>query len=162
MPRAPKVTVKVSDGFINRLKEIDKNALDERVSAEANNTVLKKILALIGSGRSPVEGYGRFEDYKNPDKYPGTRKSARPVNLRLTGDMLDELEFRSVSGNLVYGIHSDADNDIKIRANVHNNGERDDIPQRKFVPSADEGFTSSVALELRNLIKRQILNRIKG
>lgn len=60
----------------------------------AGDAVVRAMLTDVARGQSPIRGNRAFKGYINPTKYPGNRKPRTPVNLRLTGDFLDNLEVR--------------------------------------------------------------------
>lgn len=125
-----------------------------------NEVVEKQIKGLIKSGRSPVSGYGRFEAYKDPNKYPGAKgsrlKPVRPVNLTLSGDMLAEYKAARNSYNSVkIGISESADFEIKQRAKANNLG-LNGIPQRRFIPQPGESFTISIMRTIKNLFTERL------
>ena len=84
------------------LKKIHNKAFAKAVKDfQKKGSVLTKKLVLdsIESGMSPVKGkgeYGKYSDsYKKQirgGKYPG--KKIRPINLKLTGDMLKSLKLK--------------------------------------------------------------------
>jgi hypothetical protein len=88
------------------------------------DVVENQIKRLIKAGTSPVDGYGRFVQYKDRTTYPNDIKSSTPVNLTLSGQMLSYYKafVRSVGGSLFIGIVSDAPTEVKDRARGNNLG----------------------------------------
>lgn len=86
-----KVKVNVS---LPALKSINEKLKSRRIKKQVGEFLIKEVKDFISKGISPVKGYGRFPAYKDPDRYPGGQKSNRPVNLRLSGDMLSALKFK--------------------------------------------------------------------
>jgi len=129
----------------------------EKVQQEVVNGQIKK---LIQAGRSPVEGFGRFDKYKDVKSYPGKRKANRPVNLYLTGEMLGFYQAVRISGRkLLIGISPFASGPAKIKATANNLGtekEGGGIVARRFVPVNDESFTISVIRKLKDLYARRL------
>ena len=70
-----------------------------RAAKEIQTFIVEAVLADIGDGTSPVQGgdwkRGLSKDYK---KEKGKVSSSVFANLELTGDMLDSLDVRIVSG----------------------------------------------------------------
>lgn len=137
---------------------------------DIGNAITEEARALIASGQSPVDGVGRFVAYKGVaqsrafagtkrgaelakssgaypysvmKKYPG--KQVRPVNLELSGDMLDSLSFRALPQNvgIEWGILNSANEAVKVRAKANNEGTAT-IPQRQFIPGEGQTFTTSI------------------
>lgn len=107
--------------------------------------VIDEMRSLIESGVSPIVGAGftgRFPGYKNPAKYPGTRKSSSPVNLRLSGQQLGALGSRvssSKGGNasVVVGYN---DSLAKKKEQGHREGVNSQ-PKRPTIPDTSQGET---------------------
>lgn len=152
-----------------------------------NNLILRK----IDKGLSPVNGVRAFQKYKDPKKYPGDKKASNKPNLTLTGTMLSYYESRPGKEpmSLTIGIHDDAPEIERFKADVHNNGtqgknfnripkdskSRKDqskekatakgIPARPFVPKKDQTYTRDIILEIRKLFAyclKQAINRGKN
>lgn len=148
----PKVTVK-----LDIMKKLER-FLRPQDAEKIGKALVQESKDFISKGISPVRGERRFAGYKNPARYPGGRKPKRPVNLELTGEMLDNLRFRLKGDRTIeYGIFSDAPEDVKIRARVHNSGERSDIAQRQFIPDqpGDE-FAVAIMRVLMRLYEKRI------
>lgn len=98
MPKATKITIDIKklQALQKRLQEIN-GAIDSKTAKKLGNNVVKEMKSLISKGISPVKSSrfkARFPGYKNPRRYPGDRKQKRPVNLRLTGQMLKALDSK--------------------------------------------------------------------
>lgn len=158
---APKVTVTVGDGLIKRASFAQ--VVNQQFVDKIGPLVVSEMKKLIASGRSPVKGFGRFEPYKNPEKYPGDLKPHRPVNLSLTGTMLSYLSFRKSANNrLEIGILPEAPQKVKVIARVHNTGERSDIAKRQFIPEDGEEFVPQIQNMIRDFFKKRVLEVLKG
>lgn len=162
MAVAPSIKVNISDQFKSKIAGISEKVMTDGFAAEVGSFIVTEMKKQIASGNSPVKGFGRFEPYKNPEKYPGTLKPHRPVNLSLTGTMLSYLSFRRMGSRLEVGILPDAPNKVKVIARVHNTGERDDIAQRQFIPEQGEEFISSIQQTVRRLFKNRVLEILRG
>lgn len=114
----------------------------------------------ISVGLSPVQGEGKFkrysESYKDAIKagrYKG--KSISPVNLKLSGDLLDSF-FTKASGNkLVIGFKN------KL-ADIHTRqGAGKSKVKRKMLPLEGESLKTSIFNEIIDLIQDEV-DRILG
>lgn len=127
---------------------------DLRIMGQAIEDIAKEQIA---AGISPVRGERRFERYKNTDRYPGGLKPNRPVNLNLSGEMLKHLTYRlKTSDTIDFGIIR-APHDVVVRARVHNDGERDDIAQRPFIPDKPgQSFSVSIMRKIREIYSKRL------
>lgn len=158
-----KVNVDVKFKVLEDLKLLESKTVLGLIAPD----IMDEIKSLISKGISPVKGFGRFEAYKAQarktkgkssqagrgypysvmKKYPD--KKVRPVNLKLTGDMLNALVWEIFAGKIKIGIF---DKTQKEKAALHQEGS-DSVPQRRFIPSSKgEDFTISV----RRVIKERI------
>lgn len=124
-----------------------------------------QIKKLIRSGQSPVEGHGRFVQYKDRKKYPAKKKGATPVNLTLGGDLLAAYVARRESSTAMsFGISTGASREVKARAKANNEGTFDQsesktakgIPPRRIIPIGGESFTVSVIRKLKSLYAKRL------
>lgn len=131
------------DGLKAAVKQLEK----PRVKREAAKILITEVKSFITRGISPVLGERRFEGYKNPAKYPADRKPNRPVNMTLTGVMLDALTFRILSGRTFsIGWYSGVNAE---KASNHNTG--DTVPKRRLLPTEkNESFNVSITRALKN------------
>jgi len=117
-----KVTLKF-EGIQALLKELS----SKKVKKEVGQLVVDEMKTFIAAGVSPVRGHKRFENYKDPDSYPGEQKSKRPVNLNLSGDMLAALTYKMDSKSK-YGVRVGwftgllGGSKQRDKAMTHNNG----------------------------------------
>lgn len=122
----------------------------------------------ISRGFSSVRGVGRFVEYsgaKNPGNKTGypfnvqkkfPSKRVRPVNLKLSGDMLSSLVSRVEGGTISIGIFDKVEAEKAIK---HNDG-TEKVPQRHFLPTKKgEQFTISIQRQLKALMV-EVLGRI--
>lgn len=135
----------------------DRKAFPRQFTDKLGKEIVKEMKGAISRGQSPVRKFGRFKAYAKqrlgrgyPDGIEG--KSNRPVNLFLSGDMLNSLihTLGKQQGNVKVGIHNTASTEIRVRARVHNSGERSDIPQRKFIP--DQPGEEFIVLIMRRIL----------
>lgn len=118
----------------------------------------KKVKKAISGGRSPVKGFGRYKNYAIDrddavGDYPRGLKNRKPINLKLSGDLLDAIGYtvkRSVGG-ISYGLKSSSEK-LKTIFRVHNEGLRKDIPQRKILPTdGEESFTVDITKKIKDI-----------
>lgn len=80
---------------MNKLEKLGKGLARDEADACGKDAVAK-MKDLISKGISPVRGSGiatKFAKYLKPKRYPGNKKPHSPVNLRLSGDMLNDLDY---------------------------------------------------------------------
>lgn len=158
--------VKVSSKFRAQLTDKVRNIVDDQLVKDVQREVIDgQIKPLIAAGVSPVksvDGGRRFRGYKDPDKYPGKRKTKRPVSLNLTGQMLAFYKSEKVSGNTMsIGISRRAPQEVKDKALANNVGTVNSegevaIAARRFVPLRGENFNVSVVRKIKNLYAKRI------
>lgn len=136
------------------------NFIDSATAKDLGQTVVSEARDNISQGLSPVRGYGRFQAYKNRKSYPGDLKSARPVNLKLSGDMLRGFGFR-VSGKdaVVVGMVGGSSFD-KEKAAYHQAG-TPTMAQRKIVPDEGEEWSVSIMRKIRDVYGKRLENLIR-
>ena len=158
--------VKVSSKFRAQLtQKINKLVTEEFVESIQREVIEGEIKPLISAGVSPVrstDGGRRFKGYKDPDRYPGTKKAKRPVSLWLTGQMLTFYRAKKVSGRTIsMGIDSNAPQEVKDKALANNVGTVNSrgetaIVARRFVPLTGESYNVSVVRKIKNLYARRL------
>ena len=156
-----------------------KQPIDARTAENIAFDVIDEINRFTSRGQSPVKGEGRFVGYKaqqvtgsqkkkrkssEPKRgYPYNvmkyypNKRARPVNLRLSGEMLASLDhtFDRPSQTIELGIF---DPEQALKAETHNQGTQEpDVPRRPFLPTAEgEEFAESIRRKIVAIVKRRI------
>lgn len=136
MARTPRVTVD-----FDFVKDINK-LVTKKFQKDLGTAIVKKAKQFISRGISPVKGFGRYKGYAidrgvpggYPDGVPG--KANRPVNLKLSGDMLKALKFKNVENGVTIGFSDNTNAKILDRVEAHNDGtlEGQNVPQRKMIP----------------------------
>ena len=166
----PKVKVKAvfaigdlltPSGFFNR-----------QFKRELGDKTIREMKRMIRKGNSPVKGERRFKgyaaqrreaksDYPRGNKFKKLGKRVRPVNLKLTGDMLSDLKWKSSRlGKMKIGVLGDRFSELKAR--VHNEGERRDIPQRKFIPfEKGDQFAQTIQKKIKDIHEKRLNAIIK-
>lgn len=115
---------------------------------------------MIASGQSPVAGYGRFEQYKDRVKYPGDLKPARPVNLKLNGDMLDNYDYDVQGDGTVRVGMVGGDTKAREIATYHNDG-TPNMAQRKIVPGRGETWATSIMRAISDAYSKRLAKLIR-
>lgn len=146
--------------FADRLKRNITTKVGLRRIFDAN--ALREIGALIvdemktgiAQGKSPISGDGAFPAYKNPKKYPGKRKPARPVNLELTGEQLSALKYRINQAKIAVTIYY-ATKKAQLKELGHREGANDQ-PERPTIPDASEDLSQPIRRKVQSLIYRLI------
>lgn len=114
-----------------RTQEAKKNLSGAKKAAKniKSKSATKAVSHAKGALSQARSGY----PYSVMNQYPD--KKVRPVNLFLSGKMLSYLGWRRKSESVIECGIIDAPPEINTIAKVHNDGERNDIPQRPFVPN---------------------------
>lgn len=163
--RARLLSLQLAQELARVQKKVDKDITTTDRQAIGNATV-EKMKGLIAAGISPIEGRGRFPEYKAvkerrksktssrgkkskgtgaPTGYPYTadpffNKKVRPVNLFLSGEFLDDLKARIRGGQIIIGF-------AKKKSQLKELGHREGAggqPKRPVIPTATEKFNASV------------------
>lgn len=134
-----------SDRIATRLRKF-RAPLDRKTAQKLARRIIKEMKADIAKGINPITfGDRRFPAYKNPRKYPGRRKGARPVNLKLTGAFLKSLQFqleRVARDNydVVLGFF---DSLSRKKEEGHRDGANRQ-PKRPIIPEGNERFNARI------------------
>jgi predicted AlkP superfamily phosphohydrolase/phosphomutase len=140
---------------LNLKKKLEEKKVKEKIA----ELIISQVKEHIARGVSPVRGQRRFERYKNPDKYPGDRKTKRPVNLEMTGEMLNALDWQDSEGTTVTIGFFDPEQSEK--AKYHNDGTAN-MAKRQILPTKkNEEFNVSITRLIRDLYARIISDIIK-
>ena len=116
--------------------------------------VVKSVKDNVRKGISPIGTGGRLPSYKNPSRYPGKRKSPRPVNLKLTSRFLADLKSRIVLSARGFKVLVGFRTQSEI---VKEEGHRDGAggqPKRPVIPLANEDFSRRIRLRLERSLKK--------
>jgi hypothetical protein len=155
-----KVKTKISLPVLQDIKELNSSRNLDKVG----NLVVNEMKDSISRGLSPVRGEGRFEAYSGQKIERGGRskgypfnvqkkfpnKKVRPVNLFLSGDMLEALTHKKKSDSILVGIFKPSEAE---KAQGHQLGDpKKGLPRRRFIPAANgEEFTVSITRSIRQL-----------
>lgn len=148
--------------------------IDAKLMHDVQGSVIdNQIKKLIQAGTSPVRGHNRFPGYKaaatkEKTGYPYNvrsefpNKAIRPVNLFLSGDMLQEyVAYRANSiKSFFMGIRPNAPEDVRKRAEGNNYG-TEHVPMRRFIPAPGETYKVSIVKALRDLFAEAVQRTLK-
>ena len=153
-----------------------KKITTKAVVADLGRNVKEKSLALVKVGLSPVEGRGRFKGYavqrggkSNYPEIPGLKKKfpgkkTRPVNLELDGEYLDavtQYKKNREGDGIEFGLLKGSDLQNKMFES-HNEGSRNDIPQRKVIPTNGDDYTPLIRRKIKDIYLNRIRNIIRS
>lgn len=112
-----------------RIKNLDRLIKhNEKVKGPILNSQQSSKLASIQQGYEGLKRYPLNVLKQFPDK------QVRPVNLELSGDMLDSLTFKKTAGGITVGIF---DGTQAEKAKGHQSGDPEKaLPKRRFLPAA--------------------------
>jgi hypothetical protein len=150
--------VKVTTKF--KILELINGFVDNATANAIGNTVVEESKRLISEGQSPVRGEGRYGAYKNRKRYPGKRKPARPVNLNLSGEMLEGFGFRNKGSDVIeVGMVGGSARDKEI-AGYHQTG-TDNMIARPIVPQENEEWAITIMRAIRDEFGKRLYSLIK-
>ena len=156
-----KITGSSLDSIARKLEGL-KKPITRSDAEEVGEGVVDEMKNLITKGVSPIEGNGRFEGYKNPARYPGKRKPKTPVNLTLSGDFLDALQYSTVqspSGYATKIFYQGTKEDKKEQGHREGaNGQR----KRPTIPIGGETFAARIQRVFAEIYNKRIKIITKG
>jgi len=136
--------------------------IDQRTAEQVGVQVIKEMKSLVSKGISPIDGEGKFPKYKNPQKYPGSRKAKSPVNLKLSGDFLNALSHRLTAESFGKGTELFFSNGQDIKEIGHRDGARGQ-PERPIMPSEkNEQFVRIIRDVYTELYRERIVEVLRG
>lgn len=128
--------------------------LNANVLREVGETIVDEMKEQIAVGKSPIHGDGNFPAYKNPKKYPGKRKPARPVNLELKGQMLSSLRYRINQAKIAVTILY-ANRKAQLKELGHREGANGQ-PERPTIPIESEQFNALIKKKAQAVIDKAL------
>ena len=155
------MSVTVKHGTLERIMETLKSA---RSLEEIGKVAVKEMRISLERGISPVRGERRFQKYS--ESYTKAikagwlehSKNVRPVNLILSGRMVNAITYKAQKGKLEVGIW---DPEMVELASYHQEG-TEKMPQRKFIPdTSGEYLTVTIDRALINKLKDLIKESIR-
>lgn len=146
--------------FVKELEKLERNIMDRKTAALAGRTTVREMKRLILGGFSPIQGPGirrNFAPYKNPTRYPGSRKPHSPVNLKLTGEFLKDLTFNTKSVKSGYApviFYNSTDSQKKEQG--HREGARGQ-PKRPTIPTrSGQSLRDNIVDELTEVVQDRL------
>jgi hypothetical protein len=123
-----------------------KAIITKKDADEIGRNCVEAMLEMIGKGTSPIQGNGRFPRYKNKLRYPGKANNKRgklnsPVNLKLTGQFLNALNYKVMKTKEGYSVSIGFDDRL---AQKKEQGHREGVngqPERPTIPQPKNGET---------------------
>lgn len=165
-----KVTVRL---HLKKLEGLNaKDIANRKFQNKLGREVVGMVKDAVGVGLSPVKGEGRFPGYAadriDKRKYPNSvkkrypNKQRRPVNLELSGDMLDAFKFKGIIGGVRLGMIS-ASRRLKTIFKAHNatNDSKRPFPRRAVIPDAKgEEFSPKIMRRIKEIYLQRIREMI--
>ena len=125
------------------------------IAKKAGQYIVEQINLSIARLTSPVSG-GKYKRTLSPEyaawkkKVVGTDKP----NLQLSGEMLDQLDYREGNGEVEIGVFGSA----APRAANHNHfGDGSPVPERQFLPRVGQEFKGNIQKTIEQMIKDKVL-----
>lgn len=138
------VQVDLSD-FTKQLKTLESKPISKTKTQVIGNQFITLMKELIARGISPIKGIGRFPAYKHAgdeNKYPATKgKPARPVNLSLTGNFLNNLKAYVLKEGALEVGYRDPKEALKEKGHREGAGGQ---PARPTLPEGKEAFAETL------------------
>jgi len=135
--------------------------LDKETAKALGDVTIEGIKELTRRGISTIQGNGKFKAYKNRKKYPGDRKGATPVNLRLTGDFMNALTKKVVPDGKSYKVEVFYAGDEDLKEQGHREGVNGQ-PKRPTIPIGNEKLSATINKELADILKQRLVDLITG
>jgi hypothetical protein len=139
------------------VKDIIKKNDADAIGRNCVSAMLKQ----ISQGTSPVQGWGRFPRYKDKNKYPGPSrlkdgKKYTPVNLRLTGQFLESLDYKVHKGKGGYYVSIGYGNRTAQKKEQGHREGANGQPVRPTIPQDGETFSRVIQEEYLSIIEEAV------
>jgi hypothetical protein len=131
-------------------------AIEKERKAAVKGTSAKSLERFAANAKASAASAAAKKGYpwSAMGKYPD--KKVRPVNLELSGEMLDALTFRVLpSKNAIEVGIIGGSADVKERAKAHHDGTKD-MARRRFIPGEGEEFAVSIMRAIRELYGKRL------
>jgi hypothetical protein len=166
--------VKVDKATIQKIQDKLKaltSPLNQDEAREIGQICVEQMKNLIGKGISPISGGGyatRFPRYKNPKNYPGKvrkrfpGKTYTPVNLHLSGDFLDSLNFKvlKTKGGFRVSVGYDSAKS-RLKEQGHREEGANGQPERPTIPDVTRGESFARLIQDRYLrVAKEAIKRL--
>jgi len=132
--------------------------LADDIKADVGQYLVDAILDNVGSGKSPVAGYGAFAQLSK--EYAESEKGGRRIpNLDLNGDMLNSLTYEVTPSGVEVGIFN---REQAAKSYGHNTGFEghpflDGVaPERRFIPDDSENFKREIQSGINRIIEDRL------
>lgn len=164
------VNTKAINELIKKVQQIKSSAIKKTHVNQIGKEVVKEMKDLISKGISPIRGKERFPAYKRAEdksgypnnvgkRFPGKKK--RPVNLTLSGDMLNALIFRAIGSgeniSIEVGYFDEAE---ALKEKGHREGTNGQ-PKRPTIPQGNEQFTVGIQTIAEDILVQAMSDYIK-
>lgn len=155
-----RIDKKSTESIIKKLGGL-KNIITKSDADAVGRNCVSAMLKQISQGTSPVQGWGRFPRYKDKKKYPGKANLAKgkkysPVNLRLTGQFLESLNYRVHKGKNGYYVSIGyANRTAQKKEQGHREGANGQAV-RPTIPQDGETFSRLVQAEYLSIIEEAV------
>jgi hypothetical protein len=136
-------------------KQLQRKVIKDAAKSKLPEVIKESILGKIAKGISPVRGIGRFKKYSQSYRdaigrgvYTGKRK--RPVNLKLSGDMINSFYVRAFKDGFKVGFTDE-------KADYHNRtgpGGKKSARRRLLPTRRGSRFTKSIIRDIIKAIKQ--------
>lgn len=148
------------------LKKLQEIAFTSRLASDVGSTIVNQVKDEISKGISPVKGAGRFAGYKESyqeairsQRGQFSGKGTRPVNLKLSGDFINSLGFKSKGLKnkieVSLNFYGEQDKETWLRSNPNH------AAPRKALPRGSESFNVSIQKTIKDVVNRFIINLLK-
>jgi hypothetical protein len=126
--------------------------LHDTVKREVGEFVVNEIMLATAAGKSPVEGE-KF-DALSKDYATKEKGGNRTPNLRLDGDLMDDLTFEDGGSNTVKVGHFGGDQMGKADGhNKWNRANNNKIPKRRYIPRKSQKFNQRIENGIKDIVK---------
>lgn len=147
--------MKIAKKLSLNLTKIAKNDREEVIN-EVGDFIKNAILDHVGEGKSPVAGFGEFRKLSKDYKAKKAQEANPIPNMELTGELLDELDFKPLPDGLEIGYLDDASDLSKNKADNHNKftakSKKTAVPRRPFIPHKDENFNRFIQDGIKDIL----------
>ena len=142
------------------LNEYGLNDLPREIRTQAKTEVAdylkNEILRRVSSGRSPVQGEGRFR-ILDSDYAENQKGGVRTANLELEGDLLNDFDVLPTRGSNLRIGHTGsqtpkADGHNQLSTKAKNWASQNEFPKRRYIPDDNQKFTRSIERGIRDII----------
>lgn len=127
--------------------------------ARVKAAVAKAVAKVSKSSKAKKKIVGNKARAKAKDLEQKYGKKVRPINLFLTGEMLDGYDYR-IQGDVIEVGMVSGSQDRKDIASYHNDG-TSKMPQRKIVPGPGESFTITIMRAIADVYGSRLADLIR-